>query len=380
MIKKLHIYILSSLFTVLLGCSAAEEEQPSVPVPEGDRIFDVEFETRAGEDGNDDLLNAQFINGQSVILISQRGENLSLDFEDYMTDPDNPSLVIPNTNLYKYVYYTNPSADWAQGFDFQPVGEHALDWDAIEKAGKLNSDYSLGALFYPVQYEVHNYVDTDQSILNNLLRSNIQAAWHKTNSLRSRLRFKFYHMMAAVRVTLLVPVWRPEDNSGFGEDAVQSASMLSVQPNFSIDWPLELKTEDFPLPQLSTTDPLSDIKMYLESASNEVKTVNLHDLNPGFPNEEDSYREATFLMLLPPQNPASAGPAMRFILNSISGTERRYIWYSSDLVGSSAITFARNSLTHLTLYVPRAENSAILVKSYIVPWTEAESQFSVVPD
>lgn len=342
--------------------------------------FDVEFATRTGETVKEGPLYDYFIDGRSVILLSQRTNTMSITFDQYIPDPANPGQLIENPNLYKYVYYTNPSANWESGFNFRPYNNYDLDWDLIEKNGPLNSEYSLGALYYPVDYEINNMVQEDQSSYENLLRSNVMGAWHRTNAIRSRLRFKFYHLMAAFRITLLIPDWDPQDNSGFGDNSVQEGRMLNVKKDYTIDWPLNLSSEEPPNPQtLPDSEPV-DLRMYLEPMSNAVETVNLSTINPEYPDQEERIRRATFLVIFPAQQPTNDGPAMRFYLRTMGGTERKYIWYSSQLTTSSNLDITRNSITNLILYLPRTENNAILIKSYIAPWQDAESEFNVFPD
>lgn len=377
--KKPAIYLYALLTTLLAltGCATEDVPGPTGSAESSPVVFDVEFATRAGENVKDSPLYDYFIDGRSVIMISQRSNNMSINFNPYTETTENDQTVtVPNKNLYKYVYYTNPSADWEAGFNFQPLNNSsALDWDLIASNGPLNSDYALGALFYPVDYEVFNAVQSDQSSYDDLLRSNVLGAWHRTNELKSRLRFRFFHLMSAARVTILIPDWDPADNSGFGENAAQSAYMLKMKREFSIDWPIQ-NTEESPVPQILSDAEPTDIKMYLESVSNEVETVNLSSINSSFPDQEERIRRATFVILFPPQQPTTEGPAMRFFLNTMGGAEKRYVWYSNDFSES----FYRNTIINLILYLPRTENNAILIKSYIVPWTEAESEFNVYPD
>lgn len=365
----------------LTGCINDVFEDPSEAPAASQLIdFDIEFESKAGDTFADSPLYDYFIDGRSVILISQRGQNLSINFNDYLISSTDPSVMEKNENLYKYVYYTNPTADWDQGFNFQPYGNNALDWNLIQQGGEYNGGYALGALYYPIGYTVDNSVQTDQSVRDNLLRSNVLGAWHLTNSLQSRIRFRFFHLMSAMRVTLLIPDWDPADNSGFGEDAAKSAQFLKLKTDYSIEWPNNLTSEEPPTPLFTSDAEAHDIEMYLESVSNDVETINLKTLNPDYDDITENVRKATFIAIFPPQQPYMEGPAMRFTLNTMGGTERKYIWYVNDLVSSSSLNISRGTLTNLTLYIPRTENNAILIKSYIVPWTEAESEFTVIPD
>ena len=369
-----HILILTALM-ILIGCSAEEEiDTPAFPKEIG---LDVEFETRAGGTEETSSLEEYFIDGKSVILISQRGDTLSIDFNEKIISEKDPSGFTDNPNLYKYVYYSNPDANWDEGFNFQPFGNKALDWTFMEK-NRLSGEYTLGALYYPVDYELGDFVLEDQSTHDALLRSNVLGAWHRTSALHDRLKFRFSHLMAAVKVTLLIPDWDPRDNSGFGPDAASEAYMLKMKKDFTISWPLAASSEEPPGVILTTDLETYDLKMYLESVSNTVETVNLKDINDSFPDLEESYRTATFTVLFPPQQATSDLSLMRFVLNTMGGTERIYTF--NKTINDTNMSFGRNDLTHFILYIPRTETNAILIKSYIVPWTEAESEFSVIQD
>lgn len=368
---------MTAVLLLLTGCGKTDDESLTQGTGSRSSEFDIEI-PGAGSASGGDVLNEYFIEGRSIILISQRGNNLSIDFNDYIISQDDPSVTLPNPNLYKYVYYSNPEADWDAGYNFMPYGNYELNWDAM-LANPLNGEYSLGALYYPVEYEVMESVETDQSKRENVLRSNILGAWHRTNIPRDRLRFRFYHLMAALRVTLLIPAWEPEGNSGFGENAAASGTTLNVKKDFIIDWPIQ-DSEYSPVPQLKPDAVSTDITMYLESVSNETETIEQHSITPNFPQETDTYRRATFTVLIPPQQLINEGtPAMRFVLSTIGGTERTYVWYASDLIDSS-LTLGRGSVTNLMLAIPRSENNAILIKAYVEDWIPADSEFAVIPE
>lgn len=362
--------------TLLVFVSASCRNAADEPHPERQKspALEIEIESLADNTQSTSPINDYFIDGRSIILISQRGDHMSIDFNDYDVSPDDPSELVPNTNLYKYVYYSNPEADWNKGFNFMPYGDYELNWTEIEK-NPLNGEYSLGALYYPVGYEVYNSIQTDQTTAENLRRSNVLGAWHRTNTPHDRLRFRFYHLMAAVRVTLLIPDWDPSDNSGFGENAASSASMLKVKKDFTIDWPIA-SSEEAPVPQVPENADIYDIGMYHEAVSNTVERVNLRELSASLPDLTENVRTSTFVMLLPPQQPTNDGPAMRFTLFTMGGSDRTYVWYA----GGSNLTLTRGSISHLILYIPRSENNAILIKSYIEDWIQADSEFAVIPD
>ena len=373
-----YLYIFIAAIFAFAGCSEGSES--AGPMQKMAVEFDLNFvgvaESGEGTSKNG-VLDDYFIDGRSVIIISQRGTSLSINFNDYTID--NEGNQTENENLYKYVYYTNTSADWDNYYNFQPYGNRALDWAYMER-NSLNGEYALGALYYPVGYNVYNSVEQDQSSYENLLRSNVLGAWHRTYATKTRLRFAFYHLMEAIRVTLLIPDWNPEDNSGFGADAVESAAMLGMIKDFSIDWSLDNSTETSPHAQYlrEGVEPC-DIIMYPESVDNDVRRVRYNDITSSFPDDEESVRTATFVVLFPPQQPAINAPAMRFILKTMGGQEKSYVWSTNNMY-DNPLRSEGGLVNNLTLYLPRKANNAILIKAHILDWVDADSQFTVIPD
>ena len=364
-----YLYIFIAALLAFAGCSDDHEEDPL------QAAFDLKF-INVTDDVSQGVLDHYFIDGSSVILISQRGTDLSIDFNDNTLDKEGNE--IPNKNLYKYVYYNNPTADWENYYNFQPYGEHALDWDYIQN-DRLNGEYALGALYYPIEYNVLNSVEQDQSSYDNLLRSNILGAWHRTQGIRTRLRFAFFHLMEAIRVKLLIPDWNRDDNSGFGDSAVELGEMLSVIKDFTVDWPLNNSTEVPPNAKFQQNGEPCDIRMYLESVDNTVRRIRYNDITSTFTEGEENVRTATLVVLFPPQQPVINGPAMRFTLKTMSGMKKNYVWNTNTLSGNP-LQSEGGLVNNLTLYLPRKENNAILINAQILDWIDADSQFTVIPE
>ena len=369
-------YILPSLILLLVlsGC-VSEEAALDVSQSSSEVKFDLQFETRGIDDELfSESLEDYFVEGRSTLLISQRGNNLNLSFDDEILQDGE---MVENHNLYKYTWYSNPAANWEEGYNFQPLGDKALDWDEIATQ-PFGSGFAFGALYYPVEYRVNNTVETDQRNYNDLLRSNPLGAWHITNQPKSRLRFRLNHLMAAIRVTLLIPDWNPADNSGFGEDAAQDAQLLSVMKDFNIDW--QLASSEEPVVATSPNDgDRFDIHMYLESVSNEVETLNLSEMSPHLPDIEETVRRATFTVLFPSQQLDSYNPIMRFTMKTMGGSEKNYLLYPGDLEKQN-LSLLGGSITNFFLYLPRRSLNAIVIKAHIVDWTDADSEFTVIPE
>lgn len=368
-----YLYLLIAALPVFAGCS--DDRDASAPMPQMAAAFDLMFNET--EEGGQGVLDEYFIDGRSVILISQRGDNLSILFTE--TAVDNEGNESPNKNLYQYVYYTNPLAEWDNNYyNFQPYGNRALDWAYIAEY-RLNGEYALGALYYPIEYNILNAVEQDQRNLDNLRRSNVLGAWHRTQGIETRLRFAFFHLMTAIKVTLLIPDWDPVDNSGFGDNAILSGDLLNVIKDFTVDWPVT-SSEVPPNAQYRNGVDPCDIQMYLEQPlDNTIWEIKYSDLTSSFPEIEERVRKATFFVLFPPQQLVINGPAMRFKLRTMSGMEKSYVWNTTNLVDNPLLPDG-GRVNSLMLYLPRKENNAILIKASILDWIEADSQVTVIPD
>ena len=368
-----HISLFAAALFAFAGCS--DDREALEPMQKMAAEFDLSFVAQTDEEGNVDhgVLEEYFIDGRSVIIISQRANALSLNFNETTTDAEGNE--IRNDNLYKYVYYNNPAANWEEYANFQPYGDRALDWEYIGNYG-FGGEFSLAALYYPVGYNIYNMVEQDQSSDDNIRRSNVLGAWHKTNVYQDRLKFAFYHIMEAIKVTLLIPVWKAEDNSGFGADAVKRGELLNIANEFDVTWGANLSTEQSPAAE-AKGEPC-DIIMHLESVENEPRKIRYNDSTGSFPEDEDEVRTATFVVLFPPQQVGLNGPAMRFVLQTMGEQEKSYVWNTRDMENS--ISSEGGIVHNLILYLPRKASNAILIKSYILDWIEADSQFTVIPD
>lgn len=323
-----------------------------------------------------DPIGYYFHPGQSVLLISQRGEN----FEPFSS---------ANTaGIYKYTYYVNDEANWDYGYNFEPFDGKALDWETIQK-NQFQGGYGFGAIYYPVENPAVSSIMTvmeDQSDYNNFLRSDILGTYHLTNQLKSRLRFRLHHLMACMDIKLWVPEWDPEDNTGFDDNALCGAQMLDMVRNFTISWG-NPKPDDAPPVQLPEESGRirSDIKMYSMdgNSSRPVVTKEIPQPDPNSSSnliqlpDSDNIREYHYRVLLPAQTLSDNLPIIRFTLNR-NGNQHTYTYsLSKNVVGN--ISMDSGTMNNLTIYLPRFENQAIMIKSEIIDWTQGDAEFSAMP-
>ena len=374
--KSKFFNILIVCLIIGLSCSSCKEsaeiEEKAFSSPLSPVSFELEmmsapYDLADTQDGSIELdpLDYYFHPGQSVLLISQRGET----FEPF--SEANP------TKTYKYTYYVNDEANWDRGYNFEPYGEDALDWDLI-KNYQYNGNFAFGALYYPISNESTTSVKKDQSNFNDYLSSDILGTYHLTSELESRLRFRFFHLMACINVKLWVPDWSAEDNTGFFDDAVKKAEILDMITDFELKWgeksteePPTASTENLPDPQKS------DIRMYLfpTDSPREVITKDLSSFNQKLDN--DNIREYNFRVLLPPQTLSSDNSLIRFTLTK-NDKEKTYLFATRNIT-SGSLSVAAGSMSNIIIYLPRFENEAILIKAEIIDWINGNTEFTARP-
>ena len=314
------------------------------------------------------ILDDGFKNDFSLIYISQKGpDNLNPEFE-------NPE----SENMYVYMYYDNPAATWDGGYNFAPVGNKELDWTYIrDKVGKIDNTYLFYSMYFPEDNQVRFEVEKDQTTLENLKKSNILGARHTTDEIDSRLRFSFYHLMSFLNITLYVPVFDPSDNSGFLSDALDGATVLSVNRFFKINYSVNTGADSSPSVDLYEDAPLENLDMYVHSEYNQ-DSILVEDFYPnGEEGETDVVYKYTLSILLPAGQSILNRDLLRFTLHTPGGTKKNYLFNTNQ---NTNITFARGAVTQLALYLPRHQNNTILINSEIVDWNHCSSEMNLVEE
>lgn len=338
------------------------------------------------EDITEVMTDNEFAEG-SLLYISQMGTTLPPDFSE------------GSSNRYVYLYEENPLASWdAEGtYNFYPVaGTPAIEWDVVRNNGSVGNAFSLYAFHFPVENSVRFNIETDQRDLNNLKKSDILGAYHATSALFTRLRFRLYHLMVYLRVTLYVPVYEEDDDgmgySGFESDAFRNAVVLNAATDFDIEWRTNRSSDtDPPLVILKQNSPRSMLRMYLhhwdEYPDNQEHFPVIEDFPVGKyygddPDATDKVRVYNFSVLFPGQTFGTSDNFLQFQFNTVGWAEggdvKNFYFAASQLVaGSTEFNFTQGTLQQLNLYVPRRGNNTILVRANILPWTDASTDMTV---
>ena len=350
-------------------------------------------------------------------------------FPSTMTDSVRDLYKNGYPNVYDYYYKKEYDATWEDvpgGYNFfADTVTNKMDWDIIKIWGLNNSGYALYALYYPYNNQLPKTeegkldfrVQTDQTTKENLQKSNFIGAYHSSSSAYSRLKFKLYHLMTYLKVTLYVPVYNPNDTivvtgkdgkrdtvpgrTGFPADALQSAEVRYVIPNFNINWYAQRSTDTAPATSAATDSARTTIKMYIPgtedySATNglpPVVTINPKDFirdgysNMDIPNEDKCW-EITLSALIPAGQDYPRGSSeyangmswtnlnfLRFNLReNIGEVLKRYIFTGmseTGLIGSGDnINLAQGHLQHLSLYLPRYGAQAVLLNANVIDWEQ----------
>ena len=344
------------------------ENAPDSQTDNDDVEFSLEFASRSAEDGLDDI-KKYFKDEKTTLWISQRfssGDN-SLDFT-----PD-------SKNLYEYYYNGNTTADWEQGYNFSPSNpDHKLTWNEIEK-NPYGNTFAFGAMFFPGGVVPEYEVPEDQTNEDVFVKTDIMGAYHKTSEKRSRLRFRLYHLMTNLKVTLVVPEWDAETNTGFFEGAVKSARVLNRTLNYTIDWG-QRSTEEPPV--LNAQEKTGDITMYRYFSDANVpelkKNYNLSGF--GIPDlTTDNVRLYTFEAMFPPQHISSGNKLISFSIER-AGIDLTYNFSTSTGTTTGDIDLGAGSRMDLFLYLPRDAKELIFLSAEITDWKGSNSEFTITED
>ena len=368
--KYTSLYNIFILSLILFSCKNEIELDENIESNKNEIEFSLSIDGRSidygynGEDvaGDKEILSKYFISGKSCVLISQRSQNLSVNFNE------------GEPNCYKYVYNENPAANWENDkFNFTSV--NPMSWDKIISNGDFEGNYALCALFYPGGNDNENYVLANQSQEESFFASDILGTWHKTESEGERLRFQLYHLMCYLYVELYVPVW--DGKTGFFEDALDVAKALSLRTDFNIEWPKQ-SSEKAPLasPSNQVSGNVSDITMHENNRDSNEMELSLSDF--GIQDmEADKVRKYSLGILFPQQTVNN--DFLKFTLKR-GESFLEYVFKVTNTAPGNSITFKPGEITRLKLYVPRTDNDILLIKAEIIKWEDAEASFTITKD
>ena len=391
-----------------------------ITVSKGTRAYDT-----TGDESDNILTEENKFGDGSILYVSQLGTTGSINFP---SGYNKESRV--ESNLYSYKWYDNPKAGWSSEYNFEPLKpEHVIKWENVKNMGNVGNAFSLYAMYFPVDQKIRFNVESDQTGGNeqpgddpydtkNFLKSDIMGAYHATSSLYTRLRFRLFHLMVYLKVTLYVPVYDSKLNnsqaeySGYDYGAMQDAHVLNANTEFSIEWRAN-RSSDTEAPLTQPTGEKRNIKMYRHKEESD-KTICL-DVSKyytgnfigvckckregGTPCDDckcecckeganesttckcDEVRVYEFSVLFPAQN-FDKNNILEFQLIDKDNNLRKFYFSGSQIIGGENANYGltQGTLQHLYLYLPRATNETILVGAKILPWNNAFTDMTVTQE
>lgn len=325
-------------------------------------------------------------NEQSRIYISQMGASVDPNF----TDLDKNAA----SYCYIYQFFENEEAIWEYEYNFKTVEDrNPIDWIKVRSLGSVGNAFSFFSFYFPNNESADFSVKLDQTgddpegeDQTNFKVSDIMGAYHATSALYSRLRFRLYHLMVYIKVTLYVPVYESTVNnsdynySGFNENAIVGAYVLNAYPGIQIEWHAN-RSSDIDPPLTQPTGKKSNIAMYFHKPDNEVYPLTgLQQYYPAGDKDTDQVRAYNFSVLIPGQS-FDKDDFLCFVLRDTDGEYRYYYMNSNSLVGSTGeLGLIQGTLQQIYLYVPRKTNETILIGANILPWSNGVTDMTVTKD
>lgn len=384
---------------MMISCSDNDPSQESDSITDAilNSIY-VAAEAPVAPDGlgDDDDENSKpiIINGfedGSLLYFSQMPQSESPNFSD-LDESATPYL-------YIYKYNKNESATWERGENFSNAFNNRLsfDWDFVKGIGPNGNAFKFFAFYYPVGNVVRWNVETDQTggadspyDQKNFMKSDIMGAYHATSAIFTRMRFRLFHLMTYLKVTLYVPVYKDDISdpdkmsySGFNAGAMKGSYILNAFKDFSIEWSAAKSSDtEAPLVQIPGNAGRSNIRMYEHQPDESVtKTINVKPYYSGtvegITNYEDEVREYNFSVLFPTQ-PFNDN-FICFALTTPGNDTKYYYFSASQIIGAEGDSFGltQGTLQQLYLYLPRKTNQTILVGAKILPWNNSVTDMTV---
>lgn len=397
MLQRLfHIFPAIALISILCACGN-EIETPGI-LPEDDGIIYVTRQavTTAddiGDDDNDDsapIITNSFEAGD-LLYFSQMPQGLNPNFTDTLASAPN--------YLYIYEYQDNLDASWASEFNFKVWGNRrSFNWDDVIGVGPNGNAFKFFGFFFPIKQKPVWSVETDQSDPDTTAfkSSDIMGAYHSTSAIFTRMRFRLYHLMTYLKVTVYVPVYQGDNSSsdmsysGFNEGAMQGGYMMNIIKDFSIEWATAKSSDtEPPMVQVSGNAERSNIKMFAHHSDETESEIEINNYYggqvDGITDGKDTVRTYNFSVLFPTQiRQGSQGIVdsdnfLCFSLVTPGGDKKYYYFYSSQIKGADGNSFGltQGTLQQLYLYLPRKTNQSVLVGAKILPWQEGITDMTV---
>lgn len=265
---RFRYWILAMMTSLLASCSSdavlsaeGDEEETSDLVTEvsascsgftaGITRSDAETSKKTVKDTDPEseayILGMKEFKEGDKIYILQKGPNLTPKFPgDFFDHRKDENYKMPN-NIYLYEYSRKDDATWSDGYNFKVMSKCSdpISWSTVKSNGSIGNSFVFYAfcdnlkdleprgsedlnpdwvgtgenLYYhhayggkwkksdnvPAPYDYSNDWHAHH-YQNHCGVPDFMGAYHTTSTLFSRPRFKFYHLLAYVRVTLYVPV------------------------------------------------------------------------------------------------------------------------------------------------------------------------------
>lgn len=418
-VYRLSVAAIAAILSIFCSCGCERHAMPEdIDADEYVKGISVSIATRAkvesgasrsGDSGDkslniDELIPYELAFDENTVLqISQQAPNMP----PFQTEDA----------IYNYKYITTYEDDgngWNDddAYNFTPYKQsESLRWTEISDRGSYNGSFSLYCLYFPLDNSIRSDVNEagginyrvmeDQSTVENLKKSDILGAYHSTQEVFSKIRFRLFHLMTYFRIRLYVPVYDDEKNTGYREGALQYASLDNVTPYFAIDWSVNRSSDE----QGPVVSPLSGdghIKMYQHplpegKTQHDIEEIKFGDYLPngyydqGIDGEYDRVRVYDFSVVLPKQKGFvvdgketnfTSTEFLSFYLRTNSGGTTRYYFSQSfkgsktgddDSDGSNTLEMEQGIFQYLQLYVPRVGNQVVFVGAKVNPWNQMSS-------
>lgn len=407
-------YLLFGFFSLstLGSCTSDEAEGPSgISERDDNSVFvacqpiQIASGSRANNTDTEDPappIKYEGFDENSLIYISQKGTVEDPNFSD------SPG----SSNLYIYKYSPKANVTWEKGYNFtlkegnEGIKNEGIKWDYISSLGPVRNAFSFYAFHFPIDNIIRWGVETDQTgggegekqyDKSNFIKSDIMGAIHATSALYTRLRFRLFHLMTYLKVTVYVPVFNGSSTddyqdlnySGFIKGAFQGAYVMNAYTDLSVSWSaIRSSDTEAPLvePNPNKTGPKSNIKMYRHQTDEE--TINEIDIDKYYPDPDkvdgiedgkDKVRAYHFSVLFPAQE--FGDNFLCFALRAPDEQMKYYYFSRSQIKGETGENrdygLTQGTLQRLYLYLPRKTNETILVGAEILPWNDAATDMTV---
>lgn len=391
MIKYVRYILISAITLWGLGACSNEQEPDDAVMSDGSTIFvassPIMMADGIGDDDTDDSEPIEITGFEdgSLLYFSQFSQNHQPNFADKSESADN--------YLYIYQYKENPKATWESGENFASLPDRmSFNWQNTLSIGPSGNAFKFFGFYFPVDNAVRWEVEKDQTggaadpyDKKNFMKSDIMGAYHATSSIYTRMRFRLFHLMTYLKVTLYVPVYKaqfsdPEKQSysGFDKGALKGGILMDALTKFNIEWAAS-KSSDTEAPFVETpAGQRSNIMMYRHKSDESVSTIPVKNFYTGtvddITDDVDEVRTYNFSVIFPTQN--FPGNFLCFALTTPGG-DVKYYYFTSSQVVSAGIDLTQGTLQQLYLYLPRKTNQTVLVGAKILPWQNAQTDMTV---